>query len=490
MTLKAETGRYCARCGARLSQYNTENLCGACESNYRVRPPELPLAFWRTDQMQDALATWHFGRVIYAYRTHPFHGRALPQETVAGWLGLTQAQLSRIEKGPAPEQLSKLVRWAEALQIPDHQLWFKLPKRNADSLDDVKRQSFVRGANTLGIYAWEVNSDVRRREFGKLAAATGATMFAEPWGDRGDRVGMADVNWLISQVDAFERADQRVGGAPLVLQAVEQLTEAKNLLETCSFAANAADEFTTAVGELAVLTGWLAVDADMHPLARQCYWDALSLANQANDPDLTAHACLYIANQSIALSRVGRASPHHAMKMIDRARDLMRGRPPGRIHALIAIRQAQAESLLGDQKAFGRAISTAWREVDHAVEYQRLEECPTWLQSVNHAEVRGHEARGYGTVGKFEKAVELLELAASEQPMVRNALYTRACLASARLAAGDVRGALTEAEPILTELDNTVSSPRTLKVLAPVRRAVESAPSTAEFRCQFDRLAR
>ncbi|MBF6456932.1 helix-turn-helix transcriptional regulator [Nocardia cyriacigeorgica] len=77
--------------------------------------------------MRDALATWHMGRVIFAYRTHPHHSRPLPQELVANWLGLTQAQLSRIEKGPAPDQLSKLVRWAQILGIPDELLWFKMP---------------------------------------------------------------------------------------------------------------------------------------------------------------------------------------------------------------------------------------------------------------------------------------------------------------------------------------------------------------------------
>ncbi|MFG1792180.1 hypothetical protein [Nocardia sp. NPDC049149] len=231
------------------------------------------------------------------------------------------------------------------------------------------------------------------------------------------------------------------------------------------------------------------MDADMHPLARRCYSDAMGLASEADNPDLTAHVCLYTANQSIALSRVGQASPYNALKLINRARDLMRGRPPGRIHTLIAVRQAQAASLLGDRNAFGRAIATAWREVEQAIEYQPLEECPTWLQSVNHAEVRGHEARGYGTIGEFGKAVDLLERAAGEQTMVRNALNTRACLASARVAAGDVSGGVTEAEPILIELDNAVSSPRTLRVLLPVRRAVEGLHGAAEFRRKFDVLA-
>jgi hypothetical protein len=87
----------------------------------------LPLEFWQIDQIRDALATWHMGRVIFAYRTHPHHGRVLPQGLVGNWLGLTQAQLSRMENGRAPDELSKLVRYAQILDIPDDLLWFSLP---------------------------------------------------------------------------------------------------------------------------------------------------------------------------------------------------------------------------------------------------------------------------------------------------------------------------------------------------------------------------
>jgi hypothetical protein len=77
--------------------------------------------------MRDALATWHMGRVINAYRNHPWHRQALKQSVVAGWFGLTQTQLSRIENGRAPEEMSKLVRWARLLSIPGDLLWFKVP---------------------------------------------------------------------------------------------------------------------------------------------------------------------------------------------------------------------------------------------------------------------------------------------------------------------------------------------------------------------------
>jgi transcriptional regulator with XRE-family HTH domain len=77
--------------------------------------------------MQHALATRHIGRIIYVYRTHPWHGRQLSQDVVAGWLNMTQPQLSRIESGRAIEDLGRLIPYAGVLGIPRELLWFKLP---------------------------------------------------------------------------------------------------------------------------------------------------------------------------------------------------------------------------------------------------------------------------------------------------------------------------------------------------------------------------
>jgi len=122
--------RRCGRCNTILAKDNTARLCAACRAKANddlVRPPSLPRSFWTDDHMAAALDSWHMGRVLMAYRTHPQHGRTLSQEIVAGWLNLTQAQLSRIENGRAPEELSKLMHWGNVLGAPSDLLWFKLP---------------------------------------------------------------------------------------------------------------------------------------------------------------------------------------------------------------------------------------------------------------------------------------------------------------------------------------------------------------------------
>ena len=108
--MNANSARYCP-CGTRLARDNPNSRCASCQAKTRdlvARPPDVPAEFWTTDHMRDALATWHMGRVIAAYRKHPFHGPVLRQEIVAGWMGITQAQLSRIESGPPIKDLDKL----------------------------------------------------------------------------------------------------------------------------------------------------------------------------------------------------------------------------------------------------------------------------------------------------------------------------------------------------------------------------------------------
>lgn len=100
--------------------------------------------------MRNALFNRHMGAVIRAFREHPMHGRkVISQGTVAGWIGITQAQVSRIETGAPIVDLDRLSDWALLLRIPEAQLWFSLPETD----DDVKRSHFLQlgGFTVAGI---------------------------------------------------------------------------------------------------------------------------------------------------------------------------------------------------------------------------------------------------------------------------------------------------------------------------------------------------
>src|SRR6266849_5184021 len=88
--------RYCRSCRGRLARDNTSAECASCQKARRdlvLGAPDVPDDFWTTDEMRDALASWHMGRVIAAYRAHPFHARPFSQEIVGAWAGISQVQL-------------------------------------------------------------------------------------------------------------------------------------------------------------------------------------------------------------------------------------------------------------------------------------------------------------------------------------------------------------------------------------------------------------
>ncbi|GAB4588982.1 XRE family transcriptional regulator [Nocardia sp. IFM 10818] len=273
--------RYCARCGAGLNQYNDETLCGACA--YRMlEPPDLPMDFWLSDQMHDALSTWHMGRVLYAYRTHPFHGRPLAQEMVAGWLSLTQGQLSRLESGTAPEQLSKLRHWAETLKIPGDLLWFKLPKRNADTLDDVDRQAFLRTAAVVTLAP---------RALLDLIGTLGSTPIPTTVGQE----EIEDLRAAAKQISSWDAAE----GRGLVREAVlAQLRYAVRLLDANATPSDKA-ELQSAVGFLSHTAGFMAFDRYEHNDANTWFALALGCAEKCGDWNLRAKVLSSMARQSI-----------------------------------------------------------------------------------------------------------------------------------------------------------------------------------------------
>ncbi|MDT3438267.1 helix-turn-helix transcriptional regulator [Pseudofrankia sp. BMG5.37] len=168
--------RYC-RCGTRLARDNAGSQCAACTRRARAlvaAAPEVPADFWQTDQLRDALEAWHMGRVITAYRVHAFHSPPLSQAVIAGWMGLTQAQLSRIEAGEPITDLTKLIRWARALRIPEELLWFRLPPRSGEVMPN-RPDSFGPADPLLHL------ESLRRRAEGHLTTGAPTAATIEDW---------------------------------------------------------------------------------------------------------------------------------------------------------------------------------------------------------------------------------------------------------------------------------------------------------------------
>jgi transcriptional regulator with XRE-family HTH domain len=135
------TARRHCRCGSLLARDNTGLLCAVCQQkSRRDRPPEVPPDFWHTDVMAAALASGHLGRVIRAYRSHPFHTRPLSQTVVAGWLHVSQTSLSRIEQGKCRLTIDDINWLARALGMPWSLRW--VPEHQAgENVEPLSRRS-------------------------------------------------------------------------------------------------------------------------------------------------------------------------------------------------------------------------------------------------------------------------------------------------------------------------------------------------------------
>ncbi|WP_433600556.1 hypothetical protein ACQPXH_01450 [Nocardia sp. CA-135953] len=341
----------------------------------------------------------------------------------------------------------------------------------------------VHAGGTAATFAADEEDDMRRRTFGTFAVAAAATTLSPA-----ARIGKSDVARLEAISAELETDMQRQGGAALVDDAVAALDRGLALVDTATFDGTTGRHLMSAVGNLAAQTGWLAYDADRHALARKCFTEAMSLAGTVDDDWLTAYACLTAALQPINLARNGIGSASRALPLIARAADAMRRQPPSRVHALIAVREAAALGVLGDADRFGQAIATAWRELERAERYESVDDCPQWVRFVTPQEIRGHEARGCAAVGRIRAALGLYEVAVTEHASPSNIANMGAWAASAHAQVGDLDGALARALPVVTQLESAVMSPRTVRTLIPVRKALETVPAGADFCARFDAL--
>lgn len=146
--------RHCARCNAQLGRHNTDRTCLPCQ-RIAQRATSLRADQWRTESLSTALRAEDMGAVVAAYRHHPVHGhRALPQGVVAGWLGITQGQLSRIESGHSRvRNIDTLVHYAQVLRIPPELLWFSVPNPSDDNPSEVPPADpgVITGRDTLAL---------------------------------------------------------------------------------------------------------------------------------------------------------------------------------------------------------------------------------------------------------------------------------------------------------------------------------------------------
>lgn len=247
--------RTCQSCGGLLAGDNRTDMCSPCARRTDAAASAMPEHFWDTPPLAAALKHRRFGQVIRAYR----EARGdVTQAQVARWLGISQVQVSRIERGQsAVNDLEKLDRWAHALRIPPRCLWFALSAQPSDAYPGAAPSpSLCPSAGAEG-------DDVRRRQFLKTASV-GVSLLAGgtvAGGRAAARVGChPEVETVREMTQTFRRLDNKFGGghsrsaATMFLNStVEPLIRDGRRNSTIS-----ADLFS-ATAELHQLLGWMAM---------------------------------------------------------------------------------------------------------------------------------------------------------------------------------------------------------------------------------------
>lgn len=467
--------RSCARCQGSLALDNADRLCTACRKKAAddlIRPPGVPRAFWVHDHMRAALDSWHFGRVLSAYRTHPFHGRVLSQESVAGWLSLTQAQLSRIENGRPPEELSKLIHWATVLGVPSDLLWFKLPadKPRGISATTVEQRHERRSSLVEPSVAVPSGLGVLTALAGtQLPGTARATTLAPVTAFEGLSLAQSATQLLT----LFLQLDAQLGGDVLYLPLSQYVARMAVAVE-----ANPSDGLL-AFGQLCQMAGWLALDANRHGAARRYLTTAVYVGHEQEDFGLAASATAYMSlhatyrgelGAALALARTARATDETALTPLTRA--------------MLATREARAHASLGNTNECLRALDDMRKSFDR----NGADEEPVWLSYVDSVEIAAQEGACHLALGRADEAKTalnraLLLLDEHAPHRIRDRVHYLSRLAKTHLLEAEVEQACHIAVEALS-LSGTIGSPRVVDRLGEFREALvpyANARSAREF---------
>jgi transcriptional regulator with XRE-family HTH domain len=450
-----------------LARRGGDPLCPPCMKAAREMPPQ-PSWLFDSPLLRQALAEVNLPAVPAIVRA----ACGVPQRDIAAMAGWSQAALSYYERGvrDGMYDIRTALQFADAVGMPRAAL---LPLVFADA--------------DAGLAAGDGTSmeQLSRRGFGGLAAAAGLSAALPPV-TAPRRVTSSHIRYWRACADTLYTRDRSVGGTVLLPLAVQQWRRAR-LAARDSGGGETGRQLFAAAGELALCTGWIALDGGQLPAARPLYEEARELAAGSGDAMLGVHV---LTSQSMLYAELARTGPsrepaRQALRLAFQAQDEGRYLPVPRLHALIALRHGSAASLLGDKAAFLAAISQARRELDRG---PGDESAPQWLRFVDRTEVSGVEARGWLNLGDPARSALLYRQVLASGLSPRNRASYGAGLADALLKQGARQDAVTVATDVLAALEGGVTSVRCLNRLRLVRQAAAGTPGAEEFCARFDAI--
>ncbi|MFF5171543.1 XRE family transcriptional regulator [Micromonospora sp. NPDC000089] len=464
----------CPRCGGRLARDNDSGRCAPCQAAERDRlsaPPAVPASFWDHEPVRQALASRHLGRVIRAYRSHPYHGRAaLPQVVVAGWLGITQAQLSRVENGPPLKHLDRLAHWAQLLGIPGRHLWFATPGGGPMVVGSPSREPD------------RSRPDEGRRALlaGIAAVAAGAGLLNTSETVQPRRIGVSDVTRLNAVLELYRSVDYECGGGVLYRE-VARFAESVYRMLDWSHPIGLTPRLVAAVAAARQLAGWTALDAGRHADAQRHFVAGERAALTAGDVPLAA-MIRYSQAKQLQHQRHNR----DALATLQLAHAQLGSQATPAVKALLWGAEAASTAALGDHKT---AITTLGRASDQFEQIVPDRE-PDWMGFYDRGELLAQYGRVYRDHARHDgkhasEAVQSVEdaIVAFGPANVRSMVLNEIGLCSALFLADEPEQALKVGARVVAQA-RALSSKRVLDRVVNLRRDLarhRHLPEVAEF---------
>jgi tetratricopeptide (TPR) repeat protein/transcriptional regulator with XRE-family HTH domain len=392
--------------------------------------------------MREALASWHIGQVIRAYRHHPHHGpRPLSQELVASWLRLTQTQLSRAENGLPVKDLDKLTNWAQTLKIPARHLWFQLPRAAAGVVSNEA------GSETLLSSALSPAGTLPH-----LPARAGP----QPEDDGADAAAMR----------AFRTADLRAGGGHLYPTVVNYLQTAiaPRLFGTVT----GGPGVFAAASALTEMAGWMAHDAGRDEPAQQHFTRALDLAGASSDTQLSAHILASMSHLALHHDR-----PKQAIQLARQGQQALGADSPNPgLAARLLTMEARALATLPQPEpaACGKALLRAEQMLGN----EAAEQPSPWISQFDEGSLASEAARCLHQLGQMAAAARQAQRIIELRPgsHTRSRAFGQLLLASALIAQSEPEQACTLIQEVL-DATQSLSSYLVIQQLRELGRLLE-----------------
>jgi transcriptional regulator with XRE-family HTH domain len=428
----------------------------------------------------------------------------ITQALVGQWLGISQAQVNRIEKGAPSKNIDTLAHWARVLRIPADLLWFDLPGRRRAQAVGVN-ELFEPGHDAADASRLALTNDdwtnahsrdlaELLREGVELSITTDAVsrlvhewLVVEPPQlvevSGGRHIGDGLVTKVERRVAQLRRMDDFVAGGDLHELVERELRTTMNLLREAAYDDHMGRRLLVATGELCQLAGWVMGDAGNYPEAEHYYSVGVKAAHAAGDAPLAANLISTLAYQ---VSNVG--NPREAVLLAQTADAGAKRQATATVRALFKERVAWANAKAGDRRQTERALAAV--ETDY--EHRTPPDDPEWVYWLNEAEIDVMAGRCYVELGVPDRAVPLLSGALShyDERMTRElALYT-SWLAEAQVMLGNVEEAVASATKVL-ELTAQITSARSddrVRLLRQRLRPYQAEPAVADFEAQVHEL--